>query len=120
MLTDAEIRRKLETTIESLGEDPIQVEFPFYSMDERLNSSWKPYLRWFSLTKDVRIVVRLVINSYVCCFVLDYIFQVSFSLKIGDPRLMDDMCHKEKTLGHIGKLEQRFPKAHVVATFAAG
>ena len=31
---------------------------------------------------------------------------------------MDDKCHKEKKLGHIGKLEQRFPRAHVAMTVA--
>ena len=29
---------------------------------------------------------------------------------------MDDRCHKERVLGHIGKLEQRFPKAAVAAS----
>lgn len=33
---------------------------------------------------------------------------------------MTDMCHKERVLGHVGKLQQRFPKAHAVATTVAG
>ena len=28
----------------------------------------------------------------------------------GDPRLMKDMCHRNKTLGHTGTLKQRFSK----------
>lgn len=31
---------------------------------------------------------------------------------------MDDRCHKERVLGHIGQLEQRFPKAAVAASVA--
>ena len=33
---------------------------------------------------------------------------------------MNDRCHKEKVLGHVGKLEQRFPKAHIAATLMGG
>ena len=31
---------------------------------------------------------------------------------------MEDKCHREKVLGHIGKLEQRFPKAQVALAVA--
>lgn len=31
---------------------------------------------------------------------------------------MEDMCHREKCLGHVGKLEQRFPKAAVIGSVA--
>ena len=31
----------------------------------------------------------------------------------GDPRLMEDMCHRNLKKGHIGQLKQRFSKAQV-------
>ena len=31
----------------------------------------------------------------------------------GDPRLMEDMCHRNPKKGHIGQLKQRFSKAQV-------
>jgi hypothetical protein len=34
-------------------------------------------------------------------------------LQTGDPRLMDDKCHRTKTMGHKGTLEQRFSKVYL-------
>ncbi|XP_059094666.1 uncharacterized protein LOC131889555 isoform X1 [Tigriopus californicus] len=74
MLTNLEIRKELETAIEDLGPDPVQVVFA----NQRCEDCGQT----------------------------------------GDPRLMDDRCHKERVLGHIGQLEQRFPKAVVAASIA--
>jgi len=38
----------------------------------------------------------------------------------GDPRLMEDKCHREKRLGHTGKLKQRFSKRQVKISTGGG
>ena len=38
------------------------------------------------------------------------IFHSYFCLKEGDPRLMEDKCHRNIKKGHKGKLQQRFTK----------
>ena len=38
----------------------------------------------------------------------------------GDPRLMKDMCHRNKTLGHTGTLKQRFSKPVVSGSLGLG
>jgi len=38
----------------------------------------------------------------------------------GDPRLMEDKCHRNKIGGHVGKLEQRFSKLQIGVAAAGG
>ena len=38
----------------------------------------------------------------------------------GDPRLMEDKCHKNKKGGHIGELKQRFSKVQIAVAAAGG
>lgn len=38
----------------------------------------------------------------------------------GDPRLMEDICHRKKTFGHTGELDQRFSKVQVGAACGLG
>ena len=38
----------------------------------------------------------------------------------GDPRLMKDMCHRARTRGHTGTLQQRFSKPVVAGSLGLG
>ena len=41
-------------------------------------------------------------------------------VKTGDPRLMEDKCHRNKKSGHLGSLQQRFSKLQVGVAAAGG
>eukprot|EP00092_Neocalanus_flemingeri_P004094 GFUD01004406.1.p1 GENE.GFUD01004406.1~~GFUD01004406.1.p1 ORF type:complete len:421 (+),score=91.63 GFUD01004406.1:429-1691(+) len=75
-----------------------------------------------ALTKDeIRIELEKIFND------LPPLVQVVFSNQkcqacgqTGDPRLMEDKCHRNKKEGHVGTLEQRFSKAEVGVAAAGG
>ena len=107
-LTDPEIREVLESEFSSLPprlRRMILFDLTFLCPQAS---------RWSLPTRGARRAVRWVLDFESKHFQAgDFNFFKSQLFQTGDPRLMEDMCHRNLKKGHIGQLKQRFSKAQV-------